>query len=61
MHIWHHTEHLPRILWVKLWTQFGIWDYLYNTVYMPSNGRDEKLDLKILKNFQEDFSQIKNL
>ena len=45
MHIWHHVKDLPRKF--KYGVNFGItlsvWDYLFNTVYIPSDGRDEEL------------------
>jgi len=60
MHIWHHAEHLPKGSYgVNYGLSLSIWDYLYGTVYMPSNGRDEKLGFENIERFPRGFfSQI---
>ncbi|MGL1935811.1 MAG: sterol desaturase family protein [Fibrobacterales bacterium] len=45
MHIWHHSKKLPQPY--RFGANFGItlsiWDYLFRTVYQPSDGRDIEL------------------
>ena len=44
MHIWHHAKHLPDgSAGVNFGLTLSLWDYLFGTVYMPSNGRDIEL------------------
>lgn len=61
MHIWHHAEHLPRGSYgVNYGLSLSIWDYLFKTVYMPFNGRDEKLGFQDVEKFPKGFfHQIK--
>lgn len=56
MHIWHHAENLPKGSYgVNYGLSLSIWDYLYGTVYMPSNGRDEKLGFENCDTFPKSF------
>ncbi len=60
MHIWHHAKHLPDgSRGVNFGLTLSVWDYLFGTVYMPSDGRDIELgfpkDEKFPKRF---FEQI---
>ncbi|MGL1902017.1 MAG: sterol desaturase family protein [Fibrobacterales bacterium] len=45
MHIWHHSKKMPRPY--RHGANFGItlslWDYIFGTVYLPSDGRDIEL------------------
>lgn len=60
MHIWHHAEHLPKGSYgVNYGITLSLWDYLFGTVYMPYEGRDEKLGFDHLDAFPKTFlSQI---
>lgn len=57
MHIWHHAYNLPEER--KYGCNFGltlaIWDYIFKTNYIPSNGRDIKLGFEGLEKFPDDF------
>lgn len=61
MHIWHHAEKLPKGSYgVNYGLSLSIWDYLYGTVYMPTNGRDEKLGFENCESFPKGFfNQLK--
>ena len=44
MHIWHHAKHLPDgSNGVNFGISLSIWDYLFRTVHLPSDGRDIEL------------------
>ncbi|MBL7856976.1 MAG: sterol desaturase family protein [Cyclobacteriaceae bacterium] len=44
MHIWHHAKHLPDgSQGVNFGISLSVWDYVFNTVHMPSDGRDIEL------------------
>ena len=45
MHIWHHAKELPEKHpnGVNFGLTFSIWDYLFRTAHIPSNGRDIEL------------------
>ncbi len=57
MHIWHHAKKLPRAYWTGC--NFGItlslWDYLFKTAYIPSDGRDITLGFSKDKKFPKTF------
>jgi len=57
MHIWHHAEVLPESR--KNGANFGIslsiWDYIFRTNYIPSDGRDIKLGFEDLDSFPKSF------
>lgn len=56
MHIWHHAEHLPpKSYGVNFGLSLSIWDYLFNTVYMPSSGRDEPLGFEQVQAYPKSF------
>ena len=61
MHIWHHAKDLPheKQFGVNFGISLALWDYLFNTVYMPHNGRDIVLGFPGINRFPETFkSQI---
>lgn len=60
MHIWHHAKHLPDgSAGVNYGISLSLWDYLFGTVYLPSNGRDIELGFSKDENFPDRFfSQI---
>ncbi len=43
MHIWHHSRKLPTKYGVNFGMSLSIWDYLFRTNYVPSDGRDIEL------------------
>lgn len=55
MHIWHHSKKLPNKHGVNFGLTLSIWDYLFKTDYIPSNGRDIELGFKNDENFPSDF------
>jgi sterol desaturase/sphingolipid hydroxylase (fatty acid hydroxylase superfamily) len=57
MHIWHHAYALPseRKHGVNFGISLSIWDYIFRTCYIPSNGRDIKLGFNGLEKFPKTF------
>ncbi len=57
MHIWHHAHDLPdnRRHGVNFGISLSIWDYIFRTNYIPSNGRDIKLGFEGLQKFPKTF------
>ena len=57
MHIWHHARHLPedRQYGVNFGLTLSIWDYLFGTAYIPSDGRDIPLGFDDLEEFPKGF------
>jgi sterol desaturase/sphingolipid hydroxylase (fatty acid hydroxylase superfamily) len=45
MHIWHHAKHLPegRKYGMNYGLTLSLWDYLFGTACIPSDGRDVEL------------------
>ena len=48
MHIWHHSKELPkeRRKGVNFGITLSIWDYIFKTNYIPSDGRDIEIGFK---------------
>ncbi len=59
MHIWHHAKNLPKH--TKYGVNFGIslsiWDYLFKTSHIPSDGKDIELGFEGDERFPKDFLQ----
>ena len=57
MHIWHHSYHLPedRHFGINFGLTLAIWDYLFDTAYVPHNGRDIKIGFPGVEQFPTDF------
>ena len=57
MHIWHHSATLPedRKKGVNFGISLSIWDYIFRTNYIPSNGRDIELGFDELDKFPKIF------
>ena len=57
MHIWHHSYDLPtdRHFGINFGLTLAIWDYLFDTAYVPHNGRDIKLGFPGVEQFPTDF------
>ena len=57
MHIWHHSRKIPE--GSKYGCNYGLslslWDYLFGTASIPSNGRDIELGFKGEENFPKSF------
>ncbi len=53
MHIWHHSKVLPpeKPYGVNYGISLSIWDYLFRTNYIPSNGRDIPLGFQKMESF----------
>jgi sterol desaturase/sphingolipid hydroxylase (fatty acid hydroxylase superfamily) len=39
MHIWHHSKEIPNKYGVNFGISLSIWDYLFNTNYIPKTER----------------------
>ena len=57
MHIWHHSKELPNKYGVNFGISLSLWDYLFRTNYIPSDGRDIELGFHDEKQFPHDFVQ----
>ena len=59
MHIWHHSYHLPedRHFGINFGLTLAIWDYLFDTAYVPHNGREIKLGFPGVEQFPNGFIQ----
>jgi sterol desaturase/sphingolipid hydroxylase (fatty acid hydroxylase superfamily) len=57
MHIWHHALNLPkeRRHGVNFGISLSIWDYLFRTNHIPSDGRDIPLGFTNLEVFPKTF------
>jgi len=57
MHIWHHAMTLPedRQKGVNFGISLAIWDYLFGTNYIPSDGRDIELGFDQIDRFPKSF------
>lgn len=57
MHIWHHAKMLPynKRYGVNFGISLSIWDYLFNTNYIPASGRDIELGFEGDEKFPKDF------
>lgn len=57
MHIWHHAKDLPegKRFGVNFGLTLSVWDYLFKTNYMPTDGRDIELGFPEDENFPDDF------
>ena len=57
MHIWHHAYTLPesRRKGANFGISLSIWDYLFGTVHIPSDGRDIRLGFEKIEQFPKGF------
>jgi len=57
MHIWHHAKELPkgREKGVNFGISLSIWDYLFGTNYIPTDGKDIDLGFEGDDQFPENF------
>ncbi len=62
MHIWHHAKHLPegRPYGMNYGLTLSLWDYLFGTACIPSDGRDIELGFEGDESFPTTFfGQVK--
>ena len=59
MHIWHHSKKLPKDhpYGMNYGITLSIWDYIFNTNYVPSDGRDIELGFDKDENYAKSFWQ----
>lgn len=57
MHIWHHAKQYPSShrYGVNFGLSLSVWDYLFKTNYIPSNGKDIELGFPGDEDFPKDF------
>jgi sterol desaturase/sphingolipid hydroxylase (fatty acid hydroxylase superfamily) len=57
MHIWHHAYELPedKRYGVNFGLTLAIWDYIFGTAYIPSDGKDIRLGFPGIENFPKKF------
>ncbi|RPI67214.1 MAG: sterol desaturase family protein [Ignavibacteriae bacterium] len=56
MHIWHHAKTLPEnVKSVNYGITLSIWDYLFGSAYIPSNGRDIPLGFDDVEKYPSGF------
>ncbi|MBK8967783.1 MAG: sterol desaturase family protein [Saprospiraceae bacterium] len=56
MHIWHHAKDLPEGSYgVNYGLTLSLWDYLFNTAWIPRDGRDIKLGFSDVDNYPHSF------
>jgi sterol desaturase/sphingolipid hydroxylase (fatty acid hydroxylase superfamily) len=57
MHIWHHAKKLPKEFpkGMNYGITLSIWDYLFRTAYVPSDGRDIELGFEGVETYPEGF------
>lgn len=57
MHIWHHAYELPedRKYGINFGISLALWDYLFNTAYIPENGRDIPLGFPGQEAYPDNF------
>lgn len=57
MHIWHHALNLPgeKRYGVNFGISLSLWDYIFRTSFIPSNGRDIPLGFANLKSYPKTF------
>ena len=57
MHIWHHAYDLPeeKRYGVNFGLSLAIWDYIWGTAHVPSDGAEIRLGFEGIEEFPEDF------
>jgi sterol desaturase/sphingolipid hydroxylase (fatty acid hydroxylase superfamily) len=55
MHIWHHSKKIPNKYGVNFGISLSLWDYLFGTNYIPSDGKNIELGFENDHQFPEDF------
>ncbi|TVZ56828.1 sterol desaturase/sphingolipid hydroxylase (fatty acid hydroxylase superfamily) [Lutibacter sp. Hel_I_33_5] len=55
MHIWHHSKEIPNKTGVNFGLTLSLWDYLFKTDYIPSDGKNIELGFDDDDVFPQDF------
>lgn len=55
MHIWHHSKFLPNKNGVNFGISLSVWDYLFKTSFIPTDGRDIELGFDDENSFPKGF------
>lgn len=55
MHIWHHSKKMPTRYGVNFGISLSLWDYLFGTHYIPSDGKNIELGFSNDNDFPDDF------
>lgn len=57
MHIWHHAYELPdsKQHGVNFGLTLAIWDFIFNTAYIPHNGKNIRLGFPEVESFPDNF------
>lgn len=55
MHLWHHAKYIPNETGINFGISLSIWDYLFGTVYYPSEDANIELGFPGDENFPKDF------
>ena len=55
MHIWHHSKQMPNKNGMNFGITLSVWDYIFKTNYIPSDGRDIELGFEEDEKFPKDF------
>lgn len=60
MHIWHHAKDLPKNHpnGMNFGISLSIWDYIFGTNYIPSDGRDIELGFEDIENYPTGFMEL---
>jgi sterol desaturase/sphingolipid hydroxylase (fatty acid hydroxylase superfamily) len=57
MHIWHHAKTLPNgTNGINYGITLSIWDYIFKTNYIPTNGENITLGFKDDEQFPKDLA-----
>jgi len=58
MHIWHHAYNLPedRRMGINFGLTLAVWDFIFGTAYIPTDGRDIKLGFPGVDSFPDSFT-----
>ncbi len=59
MHIWHHAKTMPpeHPYGMNYGISLSLWDYLFGTAYLPTDGRDLDLGFAEVESFPQDFAR----
>ena len=55
MHIWHHGKTLPNKNGINFAISLSIWDYIFKTDYIPSDGKNIELGFQNEESFPQSF------
>lgn len=55
MHLWHHAKEIPNMYGINFGISLSIWDYLFGTVYYPSEDGEIELGFSDEKDFPKSF------